>query len=53
MKLPQITRASQTSGNPDRLPRRLTPRSRYPTVSLVPLYRSPLAKLAWIFGFGR
>lgn len=33
--------------------RRLPPRLRYPNVSVVRLYRSPLAKLAWIFGFGR
>lgn len=28
-------------------------RSSYPTLSLVRLGRSPLQKLAWIFGFGR
>lgn len=28
----------------------LRPRTKYPTLKVVPLYRSPLAKLAWIFG---
>jgi hypothetical protein len=28
-------------------------RSSYPTLSVVRLGRSPLQKLAWIFGFGR
>ena len=28
-------------------------RSSYPTLSMVRLGRSPLQKLAWIFGFGR
>jgi hypothetical protein len=29
----------------------LTPRTTYPTVSLVPLRSGVLARLAWIFGF--
>jgi hypothetical protein len=29
---------------------RLVARSTYPTVSVIHLHRSPLAKLAWIFG---
>ncbi len=33
--------------------RPLKPRSSYPTLSVVPLHRSPLRRLAWIFGFGR
>jgi hypothetical protein len=33
--------------------RPLKARSSYPTLSLVRLGRSPLQKLAWIFGFGR
>jgi hypothetical protein len=32
--------------------RSLKPRSSYPTLSIFPLHRSPLRKLAWIFGFG-
>jgi hypothetical protein len=32
--------------------RSLKPRSSYPTLSIIPLRRSPLRKLAWIFGFG-
>ena len=31
----------------------LKPRSSYPTLAITPLHRSPLRKLAWIFGFGR
>ena len=34
-------------------PRRLTPRSRYPTVSPHLLRGGPLPKLAWIFGLRR
>jgi hypothetical protein len=34
-------------------PRKLVARVHYPTVSIVPLRSSPLARLAWIFGFGR
>lgn len=33
--------------------RRLVARRRLPTMSVVPLGRGPLDKLAWIFGFGR
>ncbi|SHM52674.1 hypothetical protein [Rhizobacter sp. OV335] len=33
--------------------RALKARSSYPTLSMVRLGRSPLQKLAWIFGFGR
>ena len=29
------------------------PRTTYPVASVVPLHRSPLRKLAWIFGFRR
>jgi len=32
---------------------RLTPRRRYPTVRVKPFRRSPLKRLAWIFGFTR
>jgi hypothetical protein len=35
---------------PRRMPKA---RSSYPALSLVRLGRSPLQKLAWIFGFGR
>ena len=31
----------------------LKPRTTYPILSVVPLHRSPLRKLAWIFGFRR
>jgi len=29
---------------------RLTPRRRYPTIRVKPFRRSPLSRLAWIFG---
>jgi len=32
---------------------KLQPRTTCPTLSIVPLHRGPLRKLAWIFGFGR
>jgi len=32
---------------------RLTPRRRYPTVRVKPFRRSPLSRLAWIFGLSR
>lgn len=34
-------------------PRKLIARSTYPGVSLIPLYRDPLARLARIFGLRR
>ena len=33
--------------------RSLKPRSTYPTISIICLNRSPLRKLAWMFGLGR
>ena len=32
---------------------RLTPRRRYPTIRVKPFRRSPLSRLAWIFGLSR
>jgi len=32
---------------------RLTPRRHYPTVRVKPFRRSPLTRLAWIFGLSR
>ena len=32
---------------------RLTPRRRYPTLRVKPFRRSPLSRLAWIFGLAR
>jgi hypothetical protein len=50
LQSPAIANIRLTHRTPHRMPK---PRSTYPTVSLVPLRRSPLQKLAWIFGFGR
>ena len=51
------TRASQAATPPRAFPRtRQGPKaapSSHPVASVIRLQRSPLAKLAWIFGFGR
>ena len=49
--------APRSPGSPQALlaqqRRALKARSSYPTLSVVRLGRSPLQKLAWIFGLGR
>jgi hypothetical protein len=49
-----VPRSPVSTRMPLARPRRMPKaRSSYPTLSLVRLGRSPLQKLAWIFGFGR
>ena len=48
---PRLARRIAKGTSSDR--QQLVPRTSYPTISIVRLRRSPLQKLAWIFGFGR